>query len=163
MRESPMCVLRLPRTKRIPGEVIHTSYKAVQAELIARYRISRKDLPQDQKDEVVDGRKEEEEKISSPGSTEQEIRVECDKMAPFFIVPRRCRTQRGDVLQADLSLSLHLQEWGKFSKRKATTKQSILQVDCRGIKPFLIRRNSRRRREKGKLKGLPARHRLRFL
>ena len=155
VKESPMCVLRLPRTKNIPGEIIHTSYKAVQAELITRYRISRKDLPQEQKEE-------EGEKITFLRSKEQEIRVECDEMMPFFIVPRRCRTQGGEVLQADLSLSLHLQEWGKISKRKAANKQSLLYVDCRGIKPFLVRRNSDRRRKNTKIKGVPARHILRF-
>ncbi|MPD02532.1 hypothetical protein E2C01_098121 [Portunus trituberculatus] len=162
VKESPMCVLRLPRTKSNPGEVIHTSYKAVQAELIARYRISRKDLPEEQKDEVVD-EKEEEKKISFAGFTQQEIKVECDEMTPFFIVPRRCRTQGGDVLQADLSLSLHLQEWEKISKRKAAGKQSILYIDCHGIKPFVIKRNSDRRRNKRKMKGLPPRHILRLL
>ena len=68
----------------------------------------------------------------------KEIRVECDGMNPFFMRLRTCKVGGKGMMQADLSLALHLQEWDVIEERGDVYKVNKLYIKCRGIRPFKV-------------------------
>ncbi|XP_050688371.1 uncharacterized protein LOC126981397 [Eriocheir sinensis] len=145
VKESPQCVLRLPRTRSAPEEVIHTSYWAVKAELLTRYRISRKDQPpgkdEDEKEPAEGVKKEEEEEKKREKERSLRIRKEKKKKEEKKTQKKTIYDETDEEEEEKnkkkaIMKTLRQRKRNKTKKRTPTTQE--IHVKCRGKRPFYM-------------------------
>lgn len=139
VKESPMCVLRLPETSNAPEEVIHTSYRAVKAELLTRYRISRKDPPPgkdiDEK-ETIEGwiKEEEDEKKRNKGRISRilkNMKEKTEKKTIYDETGEEVRNREEEMMKKT-------SEKRERSKTKKRSVQQEIHVKCKGKRSFYM-------------------------
>lgn len=142
VKETQLCVLRLPRTRSAPEEVIHTSYRAVKAELLTRYRISRKDPPpgkdEDEKEPTERLIKEEEEEKRR--GKERSLRIQ-KKKKKNKKTQKKTIYDETDEEEEEKNKKKAIMKTLRRRQRKKTkrrTPRQEIHVKCRGKRSFYM-------------------------